>query len=230
MTSPSVDKVLVVTVRGSTESQGGSHFLGPLAEAVTVGSTLPCRRHELVYPATFETFESTYPTTFDLGDSPAIGVVNLLSLLHSSAAEHPSQRVVLLGWSQGAQVITDTLLTPNERLSGRSEPALAPEAADRVAAVALFGNPRFYSRTSHAAGTYLPGVDGTSPQPPHALAAYTDRLRDYCAAGDIACQHAPGSTVEGHVSYFTNGMRETAAAFVLRCLSDAGASVPERPA
>jgi hypothetical protein len=122
---------------------------------------------------------------------------------------------VLLGWSQGAQVIGDTLDRPEHRLAARDAPALSPAAAARIAAIVLYGNPRFTAAQPYNAGTFAPDLEGTDPRPPGALSHYDDRIRDYCARDDLACQAGPNSTVDGHTSYFTNTMRADGTAFVL---------------
>jgi hypothetical protein len=122
---------------------------------------------------------------------------------------------VLLGWPQGAQVIGDTLGTPARRLAARDAPAVSPEAAACIAAVILFGNPRFTAGASGNAGSFDPELDGTAPRAAGDLDPYAGRLRDCCAAGDLACQSGLDSTVDGHVSYFSNGMRADGVEFIL---------------
>jgi hypothetical protein len=215
--------VHIVSARGSTEPQGGSRLLRPLGELVAARTTAAYT--ELRYPATFLQFSGTYPASFDLGDSPQLGVHALLHLLEEGAVARPSQHVVLLGWSQGAQVVGDALDLPCQRLHGRDAAHLSRAAIDPIAAIALFGNPGFTCGEPHNAGTFQPRIGGTTPRPPGALAHLGDRLQDYCARGDIACQNAPGSTVDGHVSYFSNDMRSAAARFILERLAAVGVAV-----
>lgn len=207
--------VLIVTVRGSTEPVSGSRLLTPIADAISDRYPADVQIHSLAYPATFESFHATYPARIDLGQSPTIGVHNLVSLLNDEASSRPQRRIVLLGWSQGAQVITDALLHPAARYAGTEAPDLDPTAADQIAAIALFANPAFTAGEPYNAGEFTPGVSGVIPRRPGMLAAYTDKIRDYCARGDISAQNAPGSDVEGHVAYFHNGMPDQAAEFVL---------------
>lgn len=68
---------------------------------------------------------------------------------------------------------------------------------------------------------------GITPRPGGALAGYENRLRDYCAAGDVAAQASPGSTVDGHVAYFHNGMPTDATRFVLDQLAQTTSHVAE---
>lgn len=207
--------ILIVTVRGSTEPASGSRLLTPIAHTISRRYTGDVHIHSLPYPATFESFTATYPARIDLGQSPTIGVHNLVSLLNDEAASRPQRRTVLLGWSQGAQVITDTLVPHEARYAGTDAPVLDPTAVDQIAAIALFGNPTFTAGEPHNAGEPAPGVSGVIPRQPGMLTPHADTIRDYCARGDISAQNAPGSDVEGHVAYFHNGMPDQAAEFVL---------------
>lgn len=108
--------------------------------------------------------------------------------------------MVLLGWSQGAQVVGDTLDEPAHRLAAGDLPALSAAAGARIAAVVLYGNPRFTAGRSFNTGNFDPDFEGTNPRSADAFAGYTDRLRDFCARNDLACQCGPDSTIDGHVS------------------------------
>lgn len=210
--------VLIVTVRGSTEPASGSRLLTPMDHAISHRYAGEVQILSLPYPATFESFTATYPARIDLGQSPTIGVHNLVSLLTDEAASRPERRTVLLGWSQGAQVITDALVHPAARYAGTDAPDLDPTAIDQIAAIVLFGNPTFTAGEPHNAGEPAPGVSGVIPRQPGTLTPHADTIRDYCSRGDISAQNAPGSDVEGHVAYFHNGMPDQATDFVLNRL------------
>ncbi|WP_197275073.1 cutinase family protein [Luteipulveratus halotolerans] len=211
--------VLVITVRGSTEPASGSRLLTPIARAVARRCPGEVEVHSLAYPATFERFDATYPASIDLGESPGIGVRNLVSVLNGQAGARPELRIVLLGWSQGAQVITDALIAPHLRCAGRHAPVLDHRASELIEAIALFGNPTFTAGMPYNAGEFAPGISGVTPRTGDPLGPYAGRMRDYCAAGDISAQNAPGSDVEGHVAYFHNGMPDQAetVAFLPMC-------------
>jgi cutinase len=219
MTTAPSPPVLIITARGSTEPASGSRLLTPIAQTIAQRYPGDVRILSLAYPATFTRFDPTFPARIDLGPSPAIGVRNLVAALHDQAATRPEQRIVLLGWSQGAQVITDTLAAPHHRRAGHDAPALNRTAARLVHALALFGNPTFTAGQPHNAGEYAPGVSGVTPHHAGALEKFTDRIRDYCTLTDIAAQNAPGSDVDGHAAYFHNGMPDQSADFVLDQLS-----------
>lgn len=212
--------IMIIKARGSTEPQSGSRLLSPLAEQIANAVNAPARVHELVYPATFHSFSTEHPVRLDLGNSPHIGVEKLVGLMNNETTADPELRFVLLGWSQGAQVITDTLLEPAHRDSGSNSPRLNALAAANVAGIALFGNPTFTADEPHNAGSPTPGVNGVHPRPKGQLSNYSSLLRDYCVHDDIAAQATQDSTIDGHTSYFHNGLPDRAAEFILERLRD----------
>lgn len=206
--------LLIVKARGSTEPQSGSRLLSPLAQRLADTSPVPARIHELHYPATFESFSTEHPARVDLGDSPGIGVNNLVRLLNTETLAHPDQGVVLLGWSQGAQVICDTLIDPKQRKSGRHAPVLIASAQQSVIGAASFGNPCFTAGEPFNAGTYTPGINGVDPRKPGTLNNYADRIRDYTTHNDVAAQAQPNATIDGHTAYFHNDLPDQALQFL----------------
>lgn len=212
---PTLPELLIVSARGSTEPQSGSRLLMPLARSIIRQYPGDARYIELAYPASFKTFSTQGPLSLDLGHSPHIGVQNLIGLLREEAGRSRDQHFVLLGWSQGAQVITDALLNPEQRIAGQDAGLLGSDVTDRIVAIALFGNPAFTAGEPHNAGDFQPEVSGVHPREPGALEAYSDRLRDYCAANDIAAQAVPTATIDGHTAYFHNHLPAKAQQFVL---------------
>ncbi|MFC6010441.1 cutinase family protein [Nocardia lasii] len=191
--------VKVVTVRGTLEPQVGSLLLTPLATQIAAESGRPTTVTELDYPA------SMAP------DSSVRGVENLTALLETTATACPDQQLVLLGYSQGARVITNTL---------RPGTTLTDRAAARIDAIALFGNPLFNGADPYNRGNYDPALSGTGALAPGALAPFTDRLHSYCNTGDRVCQGGDpaagfaNALSYGHFAYFINGNRTEAATFV----------------
>lgn len=197
--SPGCAQVRVVTVRGTLEPQSGSLLLTPLAKQIAQESGRAATVTELEYPA------SMAP------DSAVRGVENLTALVNRAATECPDQQLVLLGYSQGARVIGNTL-------SARA--ALTDAAATRVDAVALFGSPLFNGAEPYNRGNYDPALSGTGPLPLGAIGEFTDRTRSYCHAADRVCQGGDpaagfGNALSyGHFAYFVNDYRGQAATFV----------------
>ncbi|MFF0607155.1 cutinase family protein [Nocardia tengchongensis] len=197
-------EVRIVKVRGTLEPQIGSLLLTPLAGRIAQESGRSTAVTELEYPA------STAP------DSSTRGIENLTALVNQAAAECPNQRLVLLGYSQGARVIGNTLYTRT---------ALTDQAAAQIDAIALFGSPLFNGADPYDRGNYNPALSGFNALPAGALGEFTNRVRSYCNAADRVCQGGDpaagfGNALSpGHVAYFVNDSRDQAAAFVHEQLS-----------
>jgi cutinase len=206
-------EIQIIGVRGSTEPQSGSRLLTPVGDALAAALPGRVSYTELDYPATIRHFEP--PANIDLGDSPSSGVTNLLALLNTSACQHPDRCFVLLGYSQGAQVVGDALVPPSLRICGRRAGELTQAASDRIVAIMLFGDPRFTKGEPFNAGTFDPDREGLYPRPAGALDPYADRLQNFCARDDVTCQGSDGN-LQAHVAYFSNDMPAEAATFAVQ--------------
>jgi len=172
-------EVETIAVRGTTEGQGGGIVAGPLASALQRQLPRTVRTHDLVYPASF-----AYRA------SKRQGVTALRARLAQTSAACPDTEFVLIGYSQGADVIGDTL-------ASGSVPA-----ADRIGVVALFGDPAFNSREPFVTGSFRAGVNGVLPRATGALGEFTDRVISFCNRDDNVCQR--GATGIGHFRYGTD--------------------------
>jgi cutinase len=129
-----------------------------------------------------------YPATDDFVRSSSAGAGDARAHVQSTMANCPNTRMVLGGYSQGAGVID---MTTND---------LPPQAADHVAAVAVFGNPEStFART--LGGGRLPTI---SP-------AYQAKMIDLCVPNDPICSEGRNPTA--HVLYVQSGMTNQAATF-----------------
>ncbi|MCE0538064.1 cutinase family protein [Kineosporia rhizophila] len=208
---------LIVTVRGTGEPLDGSNLLGPVAEQIAAAHPGRTRHYDVPYPASAESL-STAPGDAYFGESADDGVRLVLNELNSAAEQCPQQRSVVMGFSQGALVVGDALISPDRRDAGQDEAELDSRAAENVAAAVVYGDPRFVGSEPFNAGTYDRSVNGMlRPRSAGDLDAFADRLRSYCVAHDFVCQS--GGQFDPHISYFTNGMRDEGAQFVLARLS-----------
>jgi cutinase len=169
----------VVFARGTGEPPGvgkvGQSFVDALRSQIN-GRSLG------VYPI-------NYPATQAFAASADDGANDASAHVQDTATRCPNTRIVLGGFSQGAGVID--LATA----------ALPPEAADHVAAVALFGNP------SSALASSLLGIAFPAIGP-----LYNSKTIDLCATDDPVC--SGGMNVLAHGSYVQSGMTSQAATFV----------------
>lgn len=172
--------VEVVFARGTNDSPGlgrvGDAFVGALRGRTSrsVGA-----------------YAVNYPASYDFGRA-ADGANDASGHVMWMVENCPGTRLVLGGYSQGAAIIDIIAAAPVPGF-GFTAP-LPPEAADHVAAVAVFGNP------SNKFGQPLTN----SP-------AYGFKTIDLCTDGDPIC--SPGRNFSAHSSY-TPGMTNQAASFV----------------
>ncbi|MGW2716544.1 cutinase family protein [Streptomyces sp. NPDC001492] len=125
--------------------------------------------------------------------SAAQGNADLVNHVNSQAAACPHQRFVLVGYSQGANVVDNSIgISSAGAVVGSPIVATIPAALEpRVAAVLLFGNP------IRALGKSVTGT-------------YQSRTIDFCAKGDPICENG-GTDVLAHLGYTSDA--DAAAAF-----------------
>jgi cutinase len=175
--------VEVVSARGTNQAPGvgvnGQAFIDALR------LKLPGRN--------IEVYAVNYPASDDLVKSPIAGADDARAHVQATVAQCPNTRIVLSGYSQGANVID------------RITEELRPEVADHVAAVAVFGNPRS-ALVSKMVGSQLATI---SP-------LYRPKTIDLCVPDDPVCSE--GADWNAHQLYIQSGMTTQAAAFVAQRL------------
>ncbi|KAJ4159472.1 uncharacterized protein LMH87_008372 [Akanthomyces muscarius] len=109
-------------------------------------------------------------------------------------------RIVLMGFSQGANVITDTLA------GGILKPSpLSAEYGKYIVAVTVFGDPAFAAGQSYDYGSNADGPDEgiftrlDNKSSMQLLSNYSNVLASYCDQGDRYCASGESSTVHGAV-------------------------------
>ena len=130
-TNPCPD-VEVVFARGTGEPPG----VGPTGQAF-IDSLRP-----RLGPRSFQVYPVNYPASDDW-PTGVNGIKDASAHVIATAANCPTTKMVLGGWSQGAAVMG---FVTSSAVPGGVDPAtvpkpLAPEVADHVAAVVLFGEP-----------------------------------------------------------------------------------------
>ncbi|WP_055711629.1 cutinase family protein [Streptomyces torulosus] len=173
----------VVSARGTFE---------PGTLGFIVGDPVYSALRQKISGKTLSSYKVNYPA--DLSPtSAAQGNADLVNHVRSQAASCPNQRFVLVGYSQGANVVDNSIgISSAGAVVGSPIVATIPAALEpRVAAVLLFGNP------IRAIGKSVTGV-------------YQSRTIDFCAAGDPICESG-GGDVGAHLSYRDDA--DAAAAF-----------------
>ncbi|WP_433329021.1 cutinase family protein [Spirillospora sp. CA-294931] len=198
--------VAVVSARGTTEPQRGSLLQKPIGARIEKG--LPGRTSytELVYPASAAS------------GSADTGVATLVELLNAEVRRCPEQRLVLMGYSQGAWVVGDALVPPDKRTVGKDAGEVSAAVPGRIAAILLFGDVRFTAGEPFNTGTFEPAKQSRIPREKGVLDRYRDRIQNRCNAGDLVCQ-TTGNWI-AHLGYFWDSSRPDAAAFALSKLKN----------
>jgi len=207
---------LRIVLAQGTDGTGMGDLLRPAAERIVEADAGAGQVESLDYPGTGTVRSTQWPGWVQLGTSPRVGVRRLVTLLEEHAVERPDVGVVLLGYSQGALVITETLSPAEDRRYAPRVPALSEPAVAVVRAAVGVANPAFGAGEPFNAGTPTPGVSGMWPRPPGVLARVADRVVDFAEHDDIAAQHVPGSSLAGHVGYPARGYVERIVHEVLR--------------
>jgi cutinase len=137
------------------------------------------------------------------------GANDVVSHVRSMASSCPNTKIVLGGYSQGADVIDIVAGVPIGGISWGS--SLPPEFANNVAAVATFGD------VADRAGGSLPTL---SP-------LLGSKAIDLCNPDDPICHAGPGNEWSGHTEGYVPVYTTQAAAFVAsKLLAGTGQQVP----
>lgn len=175
--------VEVVFARGTTEDPG----IGRVGQAF-----VDDLRYQLGDDHSVGVYAVNYPASLDFL-AAADGANDASAFIQNKIVACPATRLVLAGYSQGAAIV-DVLASVPFPVIGFTNP-LPIDVANRVAALAVFGNP--------AAKIGLPLT--TSP-------LYGSKAIDLCNAGDPVC--SAGNSVPAHRSYGPDGQTARAASFV----------------
>lgn len=195
---------LVVTARGTGEP-ANKQLLSPVVRSIVESA-----------PEHMQTVDIDYPADSDVNGGGTLGARTLVDTLNVQAEMCPDQRTVLLGYSQGALIIGDSLDRADQRLVGTEVGELSQTAQDNVIAVVLYGNPRFVADEPFSVGSFRKKIHGILPRVSGSLSYYAERLRDFCAAKDFVCQNTTLELdTDGHVAYYSNGMQQEGADFVI---------------
>ena len=134
---------------------------------------------------TITLYPVNYPSTTDYVNSAHAGADDAVAHVQGTAANCPNTKIVLGGYSQGAAVMDLT----THRLS--------PQIANRVAAVALFGNPQSnYSKS--LSDSQIPATDPN----------YSAKTIDICLPNDNIC--AEGGSIVAHLGYIPDSTKQAA--------------------
>ncbi|KAH9816589.1 cutinase-domain-containing protein [Melampsora americana] len=184
-------KYKIISARGTGENQqrptGYARFISGVLAAVPDGGN----------------YEVRYPATVDYMMGPVQGSADAMKYISGQQSSCPKQLYVLIGYSEGAMVVTQLA----------AKPAL-PTAS--VAAIVMYGNPYFkggspQNACSAKGGRGIAAATGISMP-----AKYSGVTFDCCVTGDMICQTA-GSMIP-HLTYGGSANEKAAVAFVVEKL------------
>lgn len=190
--------VEVVFARGSGEPPGVGGVGGSFVDALRgqIGSR-SLDVYAVDYPASTDFSSPEFPLTV------IDGIRDAADHIQSMVSNCPGTREVLGGYSQGAAVagyVTSAAVPPGVPASMVPEP-LAPEVANHVAAVTLFGTPSPEFLSQYGAPQIAIGP------------LYQPKTIELCADGDDICAGGSTSPTVAHTLYAVNGMAGQAANF-----------------
>ncbi|MDC2954914.1 cutinase family protein [Streptomyces sp. NPDC085900] len=172
-TAATCSDIDVVAARGTFE---------PGTLGAIVGDPVYSALQQKLTGRNLSSYKVNYPADLSL-TSAAQGNADLVNHVSGQAAACPNQRFILVGYSQGANVVDNSIgISSDGAVVGSPIVATLPAAvAPRVAAVLLFGNP------IRALGKSVTGP-------------YQSRTIDFCAKGDPICENG-GGDVLAHLGY-----------------------------
>ena len=194
--------VHVITARASNEAPGEG-ISGALVDQIVNTSTQTVSRAAVSYPATLSNYAS----------SSAQGRTALTTQLTNQVQACPTQKIVLVGYSQGAHVIGDVLGGGAGGSLGAETPPISTTIGDHVTAVIQFGDPRHMINQSYDVGTSTRnGIFPRSSTQLQALNHYASKIQSYCDRFDQFCDS--GFSLQVHLTYLDR-YQDAAATFVL---------------
>ncbi|KAG5650616.1 hypothetical protein H0H81_011643 [Sphagnurus paluster] len=185
--------VHVISARGSTEFPGEG-IISFLVNDIISGSKQTVTREAVDYPAGL----------VDYDGSQIKGVVDMKAKLAAKTSACPNTKIVLTGYSQGAQVAGDVLA---HKAPGTANGAIFSTRMKRrrltwifkiVVAAILMGDPGHVSGESFQKGT-ANAVNGFHARASGALEDFAPVLNSFCDLGDPAC--AGGLNLLTHILY-----------------------------
>jgi hypothetical protein len=194
--------VNLIVARASTEAPGEG-ITQSLATQIVERSTQTVSQEAVVYPATLTNYAS----------SESQGVTNAEQELTTAVKNCPSQKEVLLGYSQGAEVSMD-VVAGNFEVGGAVAP-VATAISSHVDAIANFGDPGHVVGQPWDLGTATRG--GLFPRSSSQLGLLSafggaSKIAAWCDSGDPYC--ASGVDLTVHLTYLDR-YQDAAAQFVL---------------
>jgi len=209
---------------GACPAAGGVHFIVARASTEAPGfGIIGAVKNEVIAAIPGSTAEAVdYPATLsDYFNSESAGVDAMKELVQSYVERCPATApLVLLGYSQGAQVAMDTLVGQMDAAFANNDTIDDSESIhvlDQVAAAVVMGDPSFNTTESafHVGNATQHGLFPRQNVPLFMQTDLSSRVRSYCDAGDPYCAGGNFSQVIIHLTYL-NRYQSDAVAFIIK--------------
>lgn len=184
----------IVTARASAEAPDTNGRIQSLVDAIT--ALLPAGSVGSYSVPWHDVFEP-YPS------SEAAGMASVVNHTQAYAAQCPAAKIVLLGWSQGAQCVMDAVCGGTELLPGPVQNAdhpinstalhvlpLLPLTMAHVVAVVTYADPGHVGGQPYDRGTATTG-GAWQRLTPEICDLYASKIQSYCDVGDDRCASGP---------------------------------------
>ncbi|KAJ6541531.1 putative acetyl xylan esterase [Mycena capillaripes] len=127
------------------------------------------------------------------------GVAAVANQVNSFNSQCPNTVLVLVGYSQGGQIMDDAYCGGGDTNEGLSNTAIPISAAaqKKIAAAIFMGDPRHIPGLSYNVGTCQ--ASGFAPRPTGFQCPYASNIQSYCDAADPYCCN--GSDANTHQGY-----------------------------
>ncbi|ROT41296.1 cutinase-domain-containing protein [Sodiomyces alkalinus F11] len=160
------------------------------------------------------------------GDSARQGTAAVAQAVNSFHQRCPNSQIVLVGYSQGGQIMDNALCGGTDPGSGITNPAVPinASAVNAIKAAIFMGSPRYRNGLAGNVGTCT--AQGFASRPAGFVCPSADKLRNYCDAQDPYC--CTGNDANHHQAY-GRIYGQDALTFVRGRLSSVRRSGMERP-
>ncbi|KDR73829.1 hypothetical protein GALMADRAFT_141611 [Galerina marginata CBS 339.88] len=134
-------------------------------------------------------------------NSAVQGVAAVAAAVNSFNTQCPQTQLVLVGYSQGGQIMDDAFCGGGDTNEGLSSTAIPIQASamSKIAAAIFMGDPRHIPGLSYNVGTC--NASGFAPRPAGFQCPSASKIKSYCDAADPYCCN--GNDANTHQGYGT---------------------------
>ncbi|KAL2263969.1 hypothetical protein VTK26DRAFT_3963 [Humicola hyalothermophila] len=135
------------------------------------------------------------------GDSARQGTDAVASAVNSFNQRCPNTQIVLVGYSQGGQIMDNAVCGGPDQGSGitSTTPPISASALNQIKAVILMGSPRYVAGLSYNVGTCTAQGFAARPRGYVCGSNSADKIQNYCDSTDPYC--CTGNDANSHQQY-----------------------------